>query len=205
MAVQNGDILQAVVEMVLSDGTIAQNVYTYEAQFATQQDNASVLTSVGAAVSAMYQRVDELISENATFNPLILSKMIYNAQEQAWEVVEKIGEILLTVTPTATDDEFPNQIAPTITANTGRPRSRGRKFIPGFTENTATGSDLDSYALSLLADFAADYVNQIIVGAGDNLIPGIIRTAVEEFWAFTIATVNSIVGTQRRRKPGVGA
>lgn len=204
MAINDGDIIKAVWEQVLNDGTIAQNVFHFIANLSEEVPSTTALTILAPAIDAMYQNVQAIVDANCVVNPMVLHKVAWNATEQAWETIEYIGQYLGSFAATGTGDAFPNQIAPTVTGDTNRPQSRGRKFLAGMVESVADGSDLTAAAISAISDWAADYIADVQVGQSGVFSPGVVRAAVNEFLAFTVANVNSIVGTQRRRKPGVG-
>lgn len=202
--IEPGDFLRGVVEMVYDDGSIAQNVFTWRAAFDAAQDFSVVLPLIAEYIEDMYDLIGPELKSTILWNPFILYRMVWNALLSQWEVGDVVGEYIITPTTTGTADAFPNQIAPVITAGTDRPKSRGRKFIPGCVETIADGSDLIASAITDFTNFAVEYADKILIATGNNMVPGVLRTGVQEFLPFTFALVNSVVGTQRRRKPGVG-
>jgi hypothetical protein len=121
-----------------------------------------------------------------------------------WVTGTLVGSILPTFTHTSTTDPFPNQIAPVLVANTTRPGSFGRKFLMGCVEEMADGSELEAAAITAMGNALNHYIADENISTNNDLVVGVIRKGVNDFREFTDGQVNSIVGTQRRRKPGVG-
>lgn len=100
-------------------------------------------------------------------------------------------------------DILPYQNAPVILGKVPARRGMGRKFLAGVPEANQTDSTVSSALLDALVSFAATYVVQIIDGAL-TLTPGVFDKN-HLFHAFGNAVVDAVIGTQRRRKIGVGA
>jgi hypothetical protein len=164
-----------------------------------------VMDAIQTYVDDLYGDVATFLADGLTINPTTINKMAWNSGEGLWEVARLLGVRTQTITHTNTDDDFPNQISPVLVGNTLRPKTRGRKFLMGFVESMADGSDLTSTALTALGNALSDYLADENISAGNDLSPGVYREGVDDFEEFTDGSVNSVVGTQRRRKPGVGA
>jgi hypothetical protein len=205
MAVSDGDFLKAVVQFTLDDGTIAQNVFWFKAAFVADQVNSAVLSAIEGYVEDIYNAVSAYLSNTFNIDLSYVHKMTFNPTLAKWVTGTLVGSILPTITHTNTDDPFPNQIAATLVANTTRPGSFGRKFLMGCVETMADGSELVSAAVTAMGNALNHYIADETVSGSDQLVVGVLREGVEQFLEFTDGQVNSIVGTQRRRKPGVGA
>lgn len=205
MSTTDGDILKGVLELELEDGTIAQNVFYFQASFQTTQSDSAVAAAIESYIEDIYDAVVSFLSDGFTINPSYVHEVAYNSETSQWETVRLLDVINPSFTHTNTDDPFPNQIAPVLVANTTRPSSFGRKFLMGFVETAALGGDLTTSALTALATALASYIADETISAGNDLIVGVPRSHNSTFLTFTDGVVNSIVGTQRRRKPGVGA
>lgn len=99
-------------------------------------------------------------------------------------------------------DALPNQMAAVVVGVTAS-RRRGKKFIYGITEAGQVGGVLASSPLFVLGQFATKYAAGITVG-GVSALAGVCKPDGTNFLEFTSARVNQIMGTQRRRKQGVG-
>jgi hypothetical protein len=99
-------------------------------------------------------------------------------------------------------DSLPNQSAAVIIGKVRGWRGFGRKFFAGVAEGNQSAGNLSNDFLLLLADAAVAYVADLFVGVV-GLRPGIFsKDGV--FRPFFVALVDVLVGSQRRRKPGVG-
>lgn len=205
MTVDNGDIIKGAFEMELADGTIAQNVYYWKAVFTGPQTNSAVKAAVKQYVEDMYTPVLGTVVNSVTMNPCEVDKIAWDPTEGIWKVTEQIGSTLPSLTFTNGGEQAPNQVAPIVRANTDRPKTYGKKFLIAFGESALVGSDLTTAVLTALATTLAHYLADETVAGADVLSPGVPRKGVNDFREFTDGVVNSVVGTQRRRKPGVGA
>lgn len=105
--------------------------------------------------------------------------------------VDVIGEIL------------PTQMAAVALALTTHLKTRGRKAIAGFCTDALVDGVLISGAISSLIGFAAAYVTRITGSTGD-LVPGTWSRKTSTFYPFISGIANTVMGTMRRRKIGVG-
>lgn len=204
MPVENGDVVRAVVEMVLDDGSIAQNVFWYIAEFLTNQSNSQVLNSLNSALETMYSEVTGLMADSVTYNPFVAQVMVWDATEQKWEVDVNLGSTSWDEPNSSIDEAFPNQMSAVVVAPTLAPRVRGRKFLPAFTENTAVAGILSAAAQTALGLFGAGYIDDVDIDVDNLLAPGCAGQSDGSFNKLDSYEVNSVMGTQRRRKPGVG-
>lgn len=205
MPVNDGEYLKGVCEFELEDGTIAQNVFFFVANFVSEESNTSVVSAIEAYIEDIYNSISGYLSDGFTINAGPIHKMTWDDVTAKWVVEALLGNVLPTITHTDTSDPFPNQIAPVLVANTQRPKTRGRKFLMGTVEAMADGSHLESAAVTAMGTALNHYLADETVSGSNALSPGVLREGVESFKAFTDGSVNSVVGTQRRRKPGVGA
>lgn len=100
-------------------------------------------------------------------------------------------------------DYLPNAVAAVLLALAPGFRHVGRKFFSGIAETHTTNNSLTSTGLSYAVTALAAYLAPVGVGDGSVLNPGIIdKTGT--FHQFTSGVVASLLGSQRRRKPGLG-
>lgn len=202
MTVTNGDILKLVVQAVLDDGTIAQNVFYLIANLAAPQADQSILNALETWVEDAYDNLDGEIVDDTTFDDIVCDIIEFVAGK--WETSYHVGTEAIDVTPTSIADPLPNQVAPFATFNTTRPKSKGRKYLFSFGEDTVSGSFLNAGSVTNMVAFAADILSTITLAPFNTLVPGIVRKGVDSFLEFQSATVTNVVGTQRRRRPGEG-
>lgn len=100
------------------------------------------------------------------------------------------------------NDVLPNQVAAVVVGITAS-RRRGKKFIYGMVEGNQGGGVWSGGLLSALQDFAEAYTTETSVDS-TVLTPGVVRSDGTDFLEFNGFRVDSVAGTQRRRKQGVG-
>lgn len=205
MAVANGEVVKAVAEFTLGDGTIVQNVFHFIAEVAAPVAKSLVLSAVQSYIEDIYTGLTTYISEDTDTELATVHVVEWDPGEGEWVTERLLGNTLPDITFLGSTDAYPNQVSGVIIGNTERPKSRGRKFLIPFTESAGAGSSIISAVLALLATSLSHYLADETIQDTDVLSPGIARSGVNEFLAFTDGVVNSILGTQRRRKPGVGA
>jgi hypothetical protein len=204
MAIDDGDVLRVVIDHILADDTVTNLIFHFLASFQEQSANGPVLNALEEFIENFYTAVADEIDDGSALGPMDCNKVEFNETTQQWEVTEFIGTRYPSVTFAGSGDQLPNQTAAVLVADTTRPKSFGKKFIAGFVELASQGSVLIASALAALADALVYYVSDIEVATGLNLVAGVPRTHSDVFLPFTTGFVDYIVGSQRRRKPGVG-
>jgi hypothetical protein len=204
MTISNGDVLKVFLELVLGDGSVVENVYHLRAAFADDQSDSAVSAAIEGYLEDIMGELSTYLSDSFTINPSWLNKTAWDPVGLKWITTYLVDIFTPSFTHTNTDDPFPNQIAPVMTGNTFTPASRGRKFLPGFVETAADAGNLVTGAVTALVSATSYYITPVEVSAGNNLVPGVPDEDSSTFWTFRDGSANTIVGTQRRRKPGVG-
>ena len=202
MTVSNGDILKVVLQAVLPDGTQAENVYYLIAALAAPYADQSILNALETWIETAYTHILGAIVDDVAINDLVCD--VIEWQVDHWETVYHVGTEAVDLAPTSVDDWLPNQVSPFATFNTTRPKSKGRKFLYGFSDLAVVGGYLTAAVVTDIADYAADIMDVITLAPLNTLTPGIVRSTEDTFLAFLSAVVTNVVGTQRRRRPGVG-
>lgn len=205
MSVLDGEVIKAVLEFVLADGVIIQNVLHFLATFLTTQTDADVLDACEQYGEDLYSEIDAYIDQNVSVNPMTVHVVVWDGVEGEWVTDRLVGLADPTIVFTGATDPLPNQNSAVLVGNTARPKSRGRKFMAPFVEVAATGSSWNPTVLVDLGLALAHYLADELVTAGNNLSPGVPRASADTFLEFSDGAVNSVVGSQRRRKPGIGA
>lgn len=205
MTISNGDVLKCFLELVLNDGTIAQNVFHFQADFTNDQTDSAVSAAVQSYIEDIYGELAAYLEDDFTINPSWLQRVSWDATGSKWAVDYLVDIFTPSFTHAQTTDPFPNQIAPVLTANTYLPGTRGRKFLMGFVEAAANGSELLTAAVTACTAALNHYIADETISSGNDLLVGVPRSEYGTFQLFTDGVANSIVGTMRTRKPGVGA
>lgn len=98
---------------------------------------------------------------------------------------------------------LPFQMAAVVIGTTGIKKTFSRKFVPGITESWQNASLLHPECEAGLLVYGAVWTTQFTATNSVTLIPGLWRKN-HTFAQFTGFKVDQIMGTQRRRKIGVG-
>ena len=205
MTVTNGDVLKVVMEVVLNDGSIAQNVYYFLANFVASFDDGTITDELETWIEGLYGNLSSQLLASMTQSLCSVDEILFNAGEGLWEVVRHVGTFTPTIAFNNANEGLPNQSSAFATFNTQRPKSRGRKFLFPFGEDMQADTFLTGAALAAMANYADDALTGILVAPLSTLDPGIHRVGINEFLGFAIAVVTNVLGSQRRRRPGVGA
>lgn len=204
MTVADNTVLRAVFELLFPDYRVAQMVFHFLSDFTSPQSDAAVEAAIESYVDDVVTEVDDDIKSTCTVAPGDVNEMEWNAGEGLWEVARFVGVIEPSITFAETTEMLPHAVCPVLVANTARPKTRGRKSIPGFCEADNDMGDVSAAALSHLATALAVYLADETISAGNDLIVGVASTITGSFWPFSDGHVDGLFGSQRRRKAGVG-
>lgn len=100
-------------------------------------------------------------------------------------------------------DVLPNASAAVLLGKASGLRHVGRKFLSAISEAKSDGNTLLAGAMVDAAAALLAYVTPLTTILGTELTPGILDKA-GTFHPFVSGVVSSILGSMRRRKPGVG-
>jgi len=100
-------------------------------------------------------------------------------------------------------DILPYQNAITFVAKAYGLRKIGRKFLPGVTESMQVAGVIGAGYAATLAAFLLAYVTPFTGIGGGVITPGIVDSS-GSFHPFLNGVVSSVIGSMRRRKPGIG-
>lgn len=203
MTVSIGDIVRTAINFRLNDGTQLTNVYYHKRGGVGAFADSYVLTALETWAENMY---DELV---ARAHANVVEQLAYvdriEWDTDAWVTAENIGTFTPLFVPVGGGEAMPNQISPFVTFKTARPKTVGRKFLFPGTEADSLAGVLVAGAVTDIVAYADDAVNDIVFEATATLVPGVPRSGVNEWQEFYVAVVHDLVGTQRRRRPGVGS
>lgn len=200
MTIQNGESIKAVQEINMPDSVVALNVYYFEADFQTAQDEQDVIDAAETWMEGLYGTLVAMISDLCSLGTLSL--YTYDAILDQWDL-EGTGSP--TVTFTNTSEMLPHGVACMVRAYTTRARTIGRKYIPGIGEYESTDGAWTSAFLANAVSFGNAWDNNASIDANNRLVPAV--------WSKVQKDVYQLNGTevvladpcyQRRRRPGVG-
>lgn len=209
MAVTDGDVVRVSVNISLPDLVIAQNIFYWQLDDPDSDNpgNAAVTSNLGTKLTSMYGEIEPNLPDSVTILDAAVDRVEWETDH--WEVKENVGvDTLAIVGDDAVNDMAPHGCAGVITAHTSRPQTRGRKFFAGLLEGQFVDSDIGGTLLTALTDLGIEWLIPEALAVTAELIPVILgQSGVSAGLIYPILglTVNSIIGYQRRRKPGVGS
>lgn len=146
---------------------------------------ASIYTAAPALLSAVF----------ATYEVELLS---YSAGH--WVPYEKYGQVWGF---SGAGDYLPNAVAIVLLGKAPGLRHVGRKFLSAIPENLTTANALVGAGITYAASVLLAYITPFTGIGGGVITPGVIDV-VGNFHPFTGGIVSSLLGSMRRRKPGIG-
>lgn len=203
MTLVSGDYVRVSVNFELGDGTLYQNIYTYTRDGEDVVSDEDTVDFIETRVEDMYNTIIAQVKDDTVEQLSFVDQIEWDGTK--WEVVENIGVFTPAFNPNATGDALPYQSAPFLIFKTARPKTVGKKFLFPFDEAQQADSILVAGAVTAMTNFGAYAIAAISLGGSSTLIPGVVRTGSNHWLSFTVAVINDIIGTQRRRRPGVGA
>jgi hypothetical protein len=193
------DKFRVALKFSLPDAQTAFNIINFAITTGTV-DDATLLLAVAAWLATMYGRIDGEMNNGVDIETSQVYEMAYVAGQ--WAVDRIVGTVTPTFTAADATDMLPHQSAAVITFPTTKSKSRGRIFIPGFTEANQADGVLTAAALVNLSLFAADYLASQVAGTA-TFRTRLFRTD-GTLGVYSGSDLNDVMGTQRRRKIGVG-
>ncbi|MCK5292182.1 MAG: hypothetical protein KAR39_09245 [Thermoplasmata archaeon] len=191
------------MNFLLNDGTVMQNVYHHKRGGVGIVGDAEILTTLETWAETMYAEIQDIVHTTVTEQLCFVERIEWDTDK--WVIAENIGTFLPLFEPQGVTDPMPNQVSPFVVFKTARPKTVGRKFLFPCNENDQNQGILAAGAVTDIVAYADDAVNNILMLPAATLIPGVPRTGVDAWYEFLVAVVTNLVGTQRRRRPGVGA
>lgn len=192
-----GDVVRVTAKMSYSGGDI-QNVYHVQYS-GSDIDDATFMSGLASAVDTAHGAVNPQISSTVTYDTIAFFNVTQDRPmgEIAWPVQ--------TVGGNSTGEHLPPQTSPVVLFGTYTPKSQGRKYLPMLTtNNTGNLGSVDSGVLTAMANYAANFIGQVVVGTGYVLF-GNYNNTLTRFAPWVTAFVKDVLCTQRRRRASVGS
>lgn len=198
MPIANDDNIKAVAKMLAPGNIDIRNVFHFK------------YLGTGDADSESQQIIDAIEGDYATYiMPHLWDEFTFTGMD-VYDLSQDrlIGSEAFNVAGGRTLAEaamLPLQVAAVVTASTTVLRSRGRKFLTVVAEDQqGLGVITNATLLGDLAAWAALWITSIATENG-RFYPGILIKGGPAFAGFTEVAVRTLLGTMRRRKPGVGS
>lgn len=205
MAVLDGDILRVSCNFELGDGTQYQNIFHMIRDGTDAVSDSVHMANIESRIESIYATIVSQVLDDVVARLSFVDRIEFNEITDQWEVVENIGTFTPSFSPVNSGDGLPYQSAPYITFKTQRPKSVGKKFLFPFAESEQNETILVGGAITAMVAYGVQVLLGISLGGDATLTMGIVRTGIQTFLNFLVAVVNDVIGSQKRRRPGVGA
>lgn len=205
MTVLDGDVLRVSCNFELGDGTLYQNIYHWIRDGTDPVNDATHLSNIELKIETAYDELDALVKDDVTPQLCFVDRVEFNEITNQWEVVENIGTFSPAFNPSDVGDSLPYQSSPYVVFKTQRPKSVGKKFLFPLGESQQDSTIMVGGAVTAITAYAALILAAIPLGGDATLGPVIVRTAFNTVLPLLVAVVNDVLGSQKRRRPGVGA
>lgn len=203
MAVVDQDFLRVSCNFELGNGTQYQNIYTLVRDGSDPYSDQDHVDGIETWVEAIYAELVGQVKSDTVEQLSFVDKIAWSGTQ--WLVTENIGTFTPTFAPTNVAPTVPHVASPFIIFKTARPRSVGKKFLFPFSEDQQDDTVLTGTAVTQMTAAAAVVLTPIALGGDATLTAGIVRVTEETWLVFDVAVVNDVIGSQKRRRPGVGA
>lgn len=208
MSVVSGDFIRTSARFKNSESGDVVNVYHFSALGTGSATDADIMTAIEAQLSVMYAFIASQMP--AGQDPYDIRHDIVSWVGGKETVIRTMGTRTWTLTtpPSGSTDMMPAMDGVIVNLRTTEPKTFGRKYLGALLEGGQVSGNLTSAALAQFVSYAAACLTVITSGT-ISLEPGVISykvgSAVPHWAAFVAAVVNSILGTQRRRRKNRGS
>lgn len=193
------DIFRAAVHITMPEQVDAYNILGLKCLAGSCTD-AEFLTACATYIQNLYATMDDVMSDQVDLAETTVTKVIFSVDK--WIVDALVGTFLPSFTATETADMLPHAMAAVLTLPTAIPKKRGRIFVPGVAETHQSDSLLSSTAATALGNFGTTLRSGFTAGGATFNYHVLGKDGLATYP--TSFVVNGIMGTNRRRKPGVG-
>lgn len=195
-----GEIIRATLSYTAPGSSVAQNVFYF--QLGSSPSDDDLLDDVFEWCDDEWAEIWEL------FAPTVcsLADVKVDVVDTGGLVVRNIGTEVLDRAGNVVGGVGAAAVAATIFADTNRPKTRGRKFIPTIGEDLIGGGLFGTVAIGLLTTALEVYLASFTGTLGTVLVPGVISTVTAAFLPFTDSGgFDTIPDYQIRRRPDRGS
>ena len=195
-----GEIARGTVSYEVPGASLNQNVFYWDLSLLGQTDSAVFIEIANWITFSWANNWADSADSNVVLNNLAVD--IVNTDGT---VDRNLGSQTFNIPGDDMGHVLPAANSGFLQANTGIPKSRGRKFIPGGQDTDVTEGLWNTLYLAYLVALLGPYLTIIDVGGLSNLNPGVLATVLQTFLQFSgSAETTNVPAYQRRRKPGVG-
>lgn len=186
-------IEHAVLKSTMTDAVEMRNIFSAE------------ITEVGADSSELMWDVymTAMVSDLSSLTHTSVHYYgydVYQLNAGQWELIDSVA---VDADGVNTGEALLNAAAWVLIGKAPGIRHLGRKFVGGLSEVNVNANVGSGSIATLLAQALLDYISPVNGIAGGSLRPGVVDKN-GGIWIFTGGVVSNLLGTMRRRKPGIG-
>ena len=197
----DGEKLRVVAKYSAPNSSQILNVFFYEYTGAGDTD-ADVLSACDTFFTDEWgPDWQALAGDDFTFDEIELDVL-----NSTGTVKRNIGSALIGLQGDFITDMTPIGACILLSADTAKPKQRGRKYIAGLESNGIVNGLLTAARLVTAALLTAEYLDTITGILAGELTPGVLSRTLQAFEPFVASgTITDVPAYQRRRKPNVGS
>lgn len=200
MPVISGDLIRFTVSYSVPGSSVPNNVFYFQVTAGAPDDEV-----VDAAAEWANEEWGSAWESSATLTAQLTTIKV-DVVDAAGLTLRNLGQEVINRSGDFISDTNAALVAAGIFAPTGRPKSRGRKAVPGFGSDRINGGLYDASAMATLTQLALVYVADIISGLGLVMTPGVLSTVLGTFIPFVgEAGFDDIPDSRITRKPDRGS
>lgn len=204
MELANGDIVSVVVTFATPAGDDVQNKFTFRYD-GTGMADSTFIGLVDSELEDFYELGAAYFKSTITSFITEYDRLDWDDVLKKWYTAENIGMGGGTVTFTDLNALLPYQIAGVPVGLTGKPKSRGRKWIGLWCEDAQDNSKFVSGVATILTSMLAWYISAQILQTNHSIAPGVVSDKWELFLPFVTGLVRDICFTRKSRTRGRGS
>lgn len=196
-----GEIMRAVAHYSLPAGSQALNVFHFQTVVSGLSDEDWVAAATAWFANSWIPRWRVNASSQCRFDGIE-----YDVIKPNNEVVRNLGTAVINLSGMIGDQGMPPAVSWYLQTYTGNPKVRGRKYVPGFGEDSYANGRLTPNALAQLLILASKVLEPLTSGGNQVALPVVVSRVLETALPLLESVyVTDIPAYQRRRKPNVGS
>ena len=191
-----GDVVLVKTKFLMGTEKI-MNTHHFRHEGVVGLDVGDWITGCNSYMQGLYNGLNNLLSDEWSTDTIEHYNLTQDLplDERAWPT---------PLTGTQVEQSLPYQNAMLLTFPTQAKRSLGKKYIAGLHEGESSAAGaLKGTMITALETFVVTYLVGF-TSAGQGSVPGNYRKLISAFIPYVSGIVETLVSSQRRRKPGVG-
>jgi len=194
-----GDLYRTAVHFTMPEQVDAYNVLAWQIVSGICPE-AGLMAFLGSALAGVYDCIAALIVEPVDIVDAEVTQVKW--YEGKWLVEKLLGKVFPAFAAANLSDMLPHAVSAVLSMLTTKAKCRGRVFVPGLGEDMQEDSLLNQEAATALAVMGGTLLTPF--SYEDAVIRYVILRHDGTVAIPSAARVGGIVGSQRKRKPGVG-